>query len=141
MIYIEKKYHFYAGHRNEKLDDKCRNIHGHTYRVTLTLEFNENTKKDGVTLLFSDIDKKMAPLIESLDHSFLMNESDPLYDYLVQYENRTNDNLKINVFPFETSAENLAQYLYDEIKHELELPIAIIELQETDTSTVIYGTK
>jgi hypothetical protein len=40
--------------------------------------------------------------------------------------------------PFETSAENLALYLFSEIYRETKLPIVRIELQETESSTVIY---
>ena len=30
---IEKKYHFYAAHRNKNAGEKCGRIHGHTYNV------------------------------------------------------------------------------------------------------------
>jgi hypothetical protein len=40
--------------------------------------------------------------------------------------------------PFETSAENLAIWLFNRIKSETNLPICRIELAETKSSTVVY---
>ena len=60
---INKKYHFYAGHRNENLDDKCRNLHGHTYYVTMDFDFTEFNQATGITMLFSDIDSIVNPII------------------------------------------------------------------------------
>ena len=44
----------------------------------------------------------------------------------------------IKLLPFETSAENLAIWLFKRIKNEAKLPIQRIELAETKSSTVIY---
>ena len=49
---IEKKYHFYAAHRNKKADEKCGRIHGHTYKVKCIFEFTE--MKDGVETYMVD---------------------------------------------------------------------------------------
>ena len=45
MIQIEKKYHFYAAHRNKNADEKCGRIHGHTYKVICSFKFEEINKK------------------------------------------------------------------------------------------------
>ena len=39
MIKIEKKYYFYAGHRNKQAGEKCGRLHGHTYDVKCIFEF------------------------------------------------------------------------------------------------------
>ena len=56
MIKIEKKYYFYAGHRNKQAGEKCGRLHGHTYDVKCIFEFSE--MKDGVTVLFSGVNNK-----------------------------------------------------------------------------------
>ena len=56
---IEKKYYFYAGHRNKSAGEKCGRPHGHTYDVTCTFRFG--TMENGITMLFSDIDKLVEP--------------------------------------------------------------------------------
>lgn len=35
---IQKDYKFYAAHRNEELQDKCRNLHGHRYGINCFFE-------------------------------------------------------------------------------------------------------
>ena len=89
MIKIEKKYYFYAGHRNKLAGEKCGRLHGHT-------------------------------------------EQDPLCDIL-DFHNEPYRKL-----PFETSAENMAIWIFNRIKNESKLNIKRIELAETKSSTVIY---
>jgi 6-pyruvoyl-tetrahydropterin synthase len=130
IINIEKKYHFYAAHRNKNAGEKCGRIHGHTYDVVCHFKFNE--MKDGVTMLFSDIDKVVEPIIKQYDHHFLLYKHDNLCDIL----NMANE--PYIELPFETSAENMAIFIFNQIKTYL--PIVKIELAETKSSNVIYET-
>ena len=128
MIYIKKKYYFYAGHRNKDAGEKCGRLHGHTYDVVCTFKFTE--MKNGVTMLFSDIDKIAEPIIKYYDHHFLVYDKDPLKELLDL------SNEPYRELPFETSAENMAIWIFNLIAEKL--PIVRIELAETKSSTVIY---
>tara|TARA_R100000935_G_scaffold25396_1_gene45239 strand:- start:2982 stop:3380 length:399 start_codon:yes stop_codon:yes gene_type:complete len=130
MIYIEKKYYFYAGHRNKHAGKKCGRPHGHTYDVVCKFAFNK--MEQGVTMLFSDIDKLVEPIIKEYDHQFLLCKDDPLVKVfeLAGEEYKT--------VPFETSAENMSIWLFNRIKNEAGLPIVKIEFSETKTSKIIY---
>ncbi len=128
MIKIRKKYHFYMGHRNKEAGEKCGRLHGHTYDVVCEFKFTKMT--NGVTMLFSDIDKVAEPIIKEYDHYFALYKNDPLVEVL------NFNNEPIIVLPFETSAENMAIWLFNRIKKEL--PITRIELAETKSSTIIY---
>jgi 6-pyruvoyltetrahydropterin/6-carboxytetrahydropterin synthase len=132
MIQIEKKYHFYAAHRNKNADEKCGRIHGHTYEVKCFFQFDKIDEKSGVTFLFSDIDKLVEPIIKGYCHWFLLYEKDPLCNVLDLA------NEKYLSLPFETSAENMAIWLFTRIKNESKLPLKRIELAETKSSNVIY---
>lgn len=131
---IEKKYHFYAAHRNKGAGEKCGRIHGHTYNVKIWLN-TEEKDSSGVTILFSDIDVKIEPIIKEYDHYFILNQDDKLCEIL----DLANEHYKS--VPFETSLENLCVWFYVRIKNETGLPIFKIELQETKTSKVIYEPK
>lgn len=131
MIRIEKKYHFYAGHRNKNAGEKCGRLHGHTYDVKCLFEFNE--MNNGVTVLFSDIDAKVEPIIKYYDHYFLLFQEDPLCDVLDLLDE------PYRKMPFETSAENMAIWLFNRIKNETGLNIIQIDLAETKSSTVSYA--
>ncbi|QDP48023.1 MAG: putative 6-carboxy-5 6 7 8-tetrahydropterin synthase [Prokaryotic dsDNA virus sp.] len=128
-IKIEKKYHFYAAHRNKEAGEKCGRIHGHTYNIKCIFKFNE--MNNGVTMLFSDIDKIVEPIIKQYDHYFLLFRDDPLCE-LLELANEPYIEL-----PFETSAENMAIWIYNQIKTKL--PIIEIQLGETKTSKIIYN--
>lgn len=125
---IEKKYYFYAAHRNKQAGEKCGRIHGHTYNIVCHFKFDIIT--NGLTMLFSDIDKIAEPIIKQYDHQFLLYKEDVLCDAL----NMLNE--PYVELPFETSAENMAIWIYNQIK--IYLPIIKIEVAETKTSNVIY---
>lgn len=129
-IKIKKKYHFYAAHRNKYADEKCGRIHGHTYYVECTFLMNE-PGIGGVTILFSDIDKIVEPIIKKYDHHLLLHDADNLCKIL--------DNCKepYICLPFDTSAENMAKHLYTTIK-KAGMNIIHLSLQETNTSIVTY---
>lgn len=128
---ILKKYHFYSGHRNKSAGEKCGRLHGHTYDVEITLEFKE--LKNGITMLFSDIDLIIEPIIKQYDHYFLFKDDDPMVE-LFELANEP-----FRTLPFETSAENLAIWIFEIIKKDL--PIIEIKLAETKSSTIIYNGK
>ncbi len=128
---IEKKYYFYAGHRNKTAGEKCSRLHGHTYDVIVKFKFDK--MKDGVTMLFSDIDKLVEPIIKSYDHYLLLHDKDPLCPLL-----EINDEPFIKL-PFETSAENMAIWIFNQIKNETKLNIIEIQFAETKSSKIIYN--
>ena len=132
MITIEKKYHFYAAHRNKEAGEKCGRIHGHTYNVKCHFKFESINENSGVTILFSDIDKLVEPIVKEYCHWLLLYEKDNLCDVL------SLANEPFLKLPFETSAENMVIWLFTRIKNETNLPIFKIELAETKSSNVIY---
>lgn len=131
---IQKKYHFYAAHRNKAGGEKCGRIHGHTYELKCFFEFNK-INQGGITYLFSDIDKLVEPIIKEYCHWFLIYENDPLVSILELA------NEPIKKLPFETSAENMSVWLFNRILRETKLPIIKIELAETKSSNIIYEIK
>ncbi len=127
---IERKYHFYAAHRNKSAGIKCGRLHGHTYDIVVHIQPEKIT--NGIGILFSDIDQKIEPIIKDYDHYLLLDEKDTLCEIL---ELAGEEFIKL---PFETSAENLSIWLFTRIKNETKLPIVKIEFAETKSSNVIY---
>ena len=93
---------------------KCKNIHGHTYRMTLEFEGDINEEM-GWLIDFSDIKKVVKPLVDSVDHK-LLND-------IVGLDNPT--------------CENIAIWFWEKITPSLPL-LSKITLNETTTSGVIY---
>lgn len=132
---IEKQYKFYAAHRNETLNDKCSNLHGHRYGVRCHFE----VERDGdITTLFGDFDAQIEPWLKSeYDHAMLIHEQDSLYETLQMHMARTGETLRLNVFERPTSVENLCHKMFTEIT-AMGFRLAKLEIQETDTSTICY---
>lgn len=132
---IQKEYKFYAAHRNETLSDKCSNIHGHRYG----LRVHFHVERDGdISTLFGDFDAKMEPYLKNnFDHGMLINRNDPLYQTLLDHTERTGESFRLKVIDGPTSVENLAWVMFTEIT-AMGFRLDRIEIQETDTSTIIY---
>jgi 6-pyruvoyltetrahydropterin/6-carboxytetrahydropterin synthase len=132
---IQKRYKFYAAHRNEQLQDKCRNIHGHRYGLTCFFEVERN---GNLTTLFGDFDERIEPLLKNeYDHGMLIHRNDPLYETLRLHTERTGEEFRLKVLDFPTSVENLCFVLFTEIT-SLGFRLNRIEVRETDTSVVDY---
>ena len=122
MFRVSVEETFSSGHALRGYRGKCENVHGHNYRVQVSIE---GPQLDGIGLLvdFTHVKHALRGIIAGLDHQFL-NDLDAF---------------KV-VNP---SAENLAKYFYDETRRGLsELPegadITEVIVWETDTSSAIY---
>src|SRR5579859_5998219 len=73
-----KEYHFEAAHRLPQVPEghKCARMHGHSYRVQVAVTGGVD-EQSGWLLDFYDLDQRVQPLIDALDHRTL-NEVDGL---------------------------------------------------------------
>ena len=113
---IFKNFSFDSAHFLPNVPDghKCKEIHGHTYRLKVILEGNLEENLDCV-VDFAEVKKVIKPIVDSVDHK-LLNDIDGL-------ENPT--------------CEKIAIWLWNNIK--VQLPqLSRIELYETLTSGAIY---
>jgi 6-pyruvoyltetrahydropterin/6-carboxytetrahydropterin synthase len=122
MFQVSVEETFSSGHALRGYKGKCENVHGHNYRVQITLA---GPQLDGIGLLvdFTELKRVLRGIIAVLDHQFLNNL----------------DAFKI-VNP---SAENLAKYFYDETLRQLTtLPagaaITEVTVWETDTASAQF---
>jgi 6-pyruvoyltetrahydropterin/6-carboxytetrahydropterin synthase len=113
---------FAAAHNLRGYKGKCEDLHGHNYKVRVTVEGRE---LDSVGLLYDFVRLKqvISGVIRSLDHRYL-NELSP-FDLL------------------NPSAENIARHIYDESVKQLERApngagIASVTVWETETSAATY---
>ena len=122
MFQVSVEETFSSGHALRGYRGKCENVHGHNYRVQITLAGPE---LDSIGLLvdFTELKRVLRGIIATLDHQFL-NDLDAFK----------------TVNP---SAENLAKYFYDETQRQLTtLPagaaITEVTLWETDTASAQF---
>jgi 6-pyruvoyltetrahydropterin/6-carboxytetrahydropterin synthase len=121
MFEISVDESFAAGHSLRNYRGKCEKVHGHNYKVRVTLE-GETLNAAGLLVDFTELKRVLHAVIERLDHEFL-NDIPP-FDQL------------------NPSAENMAKYFHDEISRglatEAGVRVANVRIWETDTSIATY---
>ncbi|HEV2419516.1 MAG TPA: 6-carboxytetrahydropterin synthase QueD [Terriglobia bacterium] len=120
MFEVSVEYTFAAGHALRNYKGKCENVHGHNYRVQVTVE-GEKLNEAGLLVDFADLKAAIRSLVDRLDHQFL-NDLEPF--------NQVNP-----------SAENLAKHLSDGISPRIEgqgARLRAVTVWETDTSSATY---
>lgn len=108
---VAKEFKWEMGHRLPFHEGLCKNLHGHSYK--LMVEFTGEPDNTGIVIDYYDIKKVIQPLIEKLDHSFLVNSSDKeLIEVLEKLNSR---HVAVD---FETTAENICRYFLKKISSQ-----------------------
>ncbi|WP_454721205.1 MULTISPECIES: 6-carboxytetrahydropterin synthase QueD [Cupriavidus] len=114
QVSITRRLEFDSGHRIPNHGGQCRNIHGHRYRLDLTLSGevlrSAGASDEGMILDFGDI-KALANqhLVDKWDHAFLIHRGDTaLLNFLQSMEGH-----KTVVLDAIPTVENLAQIAFD----------------------------
>jgi len=106
---IAKEFRWEMGHRLPEHFGQCKNIHGHSYKMLV--EFDGELNKDEMIIDYYDVEKIINPIIEKLDHSFMVNKNDKV---VLEFLEKMNS--KKVVVNFQSTAENICLYLLNEIK-------------------------
>ncbi len=118
---IAKEFHWEMGHRLPEHFGKCKNIHGHSYRMIVELEGSIND--NGMILDYFDLKRIVNPIIEQLDHAFMVYEKDK---EIVKFLESMNS--KKVIVGFQSTVENICKYILSEIKKQ-EMPSNIKKLK------------
>jgi 6-pyruvoyltetrahydropterin/6-carboxytetrahydropterin synthase len=109
---------FPAGHALRNYHGKCENVHGHNYRVRVTVQ-GPDVDENGLLIDFAEVKRLVRAVKDRLDHQFL-NDLPP-FDAI------------------NPSAENIAKYFYDEISGRLSTgTLHEVKLWETDVACATY---
>ena len=112
MFAITKSFKFEAAHSLPHLPEghKCRNVHGHSYVVTVEVA-SEELDQDGFVVDYAEISAAVKPVIARLDHQNL------------------NDLMSCR-----TTAENIAAWLF----HEIPVRLRSVTVKETQNTSATY---
>ncbi len=140
MIYITKIFSFEAAHALKDYNGACANIHGHSYRLEVSIAPRTDSvaiEEDGMVWDFNNLKKVVREtLLNRFDHSLLLNSSSDtsLLETLKGHFE------KVLLLPFQPTSENLVQHFASLLKTSLpkHLRLKRIVLYETATSFVTY---
>jgi len=136
-IRVTKRFHFEMAHALHGYDGLCRNIHGHSYNLEITIYGNvfrsPGDPKDGMVMDFHELKMLVKTHVtEKLDHALMVNR---LIDHR-HLEALQLTTSRILVVDFQPTTENILQYIADMLKPLLPEGVTLysIRLYETITS-------
>lgn len=137
-IRITKQFSFETGHALYGYDGKCKNVHGHSYKLSVTVIGTPITQRDnvkfGMVIDFGDLKKIVKEeIVDVFDHATVFNETTPHIELANELKSRGHDVILVNYQP---TSENMVIDFATKIKNRLPDSISLfsLRLQETETS-------
>ena len=137
MITVTKTVKFDAAHVLTNHQGLCKNLHGHTYRVDVSVTQPEGDDRDMV-IDFKDLKALATEVIcDRFDHAFIYNtESAGEREIAAVVEK---NGMRTVAIPFRSTAENLAKMFYSDLKPHLP-GLSSVRVWETAESCAEYRT-
>ena len=137
-IRIAKQFSFETGHALYGYDGKCKNVHGHSYRLDVTVigvPISETSNvKYGMVIDFSDLKKIVKEeIVDVFDHATVFNKNTPHVELARELDSRGHNVLLVDYQP---TSEMMVIDFAEKIKNRLPKNIKLfaLKLQETATS-------
>lgn len=137
-IRITKQFNFETGHALYGYDGKCKNVHGHSYKLSVTVigqPISDNTHvKYGMVIDFSDLKKIVKEeVVDVFDHATVFNKNTPHVELAEELKNRGHHVILVDYQP---TSEMMVIDFAEKIKQRLPKNISLfsLRLQETETS-------
>ena len=137
-IRVTKQFDFETGHALYGYDGKCRNVHGHSYKLSVTvigtpIQDNEHVKF-GMVIDFKDLKKIVKEeIVDIFDHATVFNRNTPHVELAHELESRGHSVILVDYQP--TSEMMLVDFAA-KINSKIPNSIALhsLRLQETGSS-------
>lgn len=131
MFIITKEVYFCYGHRLMNHPGKCRHLHGHSVKASISIK-QEQLNEQSMVCDFADVRDCVESYIDNvLDHNFLLHKKDPIIPLLEAQNERF---LVIDEHP---TAEVLSKMIYEYVKQQ-GFNVEQVVLWETASANACY---
>lgn len=137
-IRITKQFSFETGHALYGYDGKCKNVHGHSYKLFVTVIGTPITDTDhvklGMVIDFGDLKKMVKKeIVDKFDHATVFNKNTPHVELASELESRGHEVILVDYQP---TSENMVIDFAKKIVKNLpdHINLHSLKLQETDSS-------
>ncbi|MBS9461406.1 6-carboxytetrahydropterin synthase [Flagellimonas sp. 389] len=137
-IRITKQFSFETGHALYGYDGKCRNVHGHSYKLSVTVIGTPITDtahvKLGMVVDFGDLKKIVKEeIVDKFDHATVFNKNTPHVELAKELSERGHN---VILADYQPTSENMVIDFAEKIKKRLpeDVRLHAVKLQETETS-------
>lgn len=150
MYTATKEFNFAMSHRLEEHKGLCNNVHGHNYKLLVTvsrkkdelIKKSENISSAEMITDFTDLKNMVNEIIvDKFDHAFVYNENDKISQKIANFLISLIGQ-KVLPLPCRTTAEAMSQWIYFELNEQfksLDIECDHIKLYETDKSIAEYN--
>ena len=137
-IRITKQFSFETGHALYGYDGKCKNVHGHSYKLSVTVfgkPIADNTNvKFGMVIDFSDLKKIVKEeIVNVFDHATVFNKNTPHVELAHELQIRGHNVILVDYQP---TTEMMLVDFAEKINAKIPKTISLhsLRLQETGSS-------
>lgn len=135
-IRITKHFDFESAHALYGYDGKCKNIHGHSYHIYVTVIgtpiLDDTHPKNGMVMDFGDLKVIVKrEIVEKFDHAVVLNENSPhkkLADTINDYSH------KVVLVPYQPTSENMLMDFAERIQSQLPQNVSLHSLKLYETA-------
>ena len=136
-IRITKEFTFETGHALHGYDGLCKNVHGHSYKLAVTLIGTPiddvAAVKNGMLIDFSDLKKIVKrEIVDRFDHSTVLNITTPHKELADEMENRGHKVVRVDYQP---TCELMLVDFAAKIKDKLPASVTLYSLRLRETGT------
>ena len=137
-IRITKRFSFEAGHALYGYDGKCKNLHGHSYKLSVTVVGSPITDKTnpkfGMVIDFTDLKRiVIEEIIDKFDHSTIFNKNTPHIKLAKTLKDEGHNVLLVDYQPTtECMITDFAKKITERLPNNIKL--SSLKLQETESS-------
>ena len=134
VVRITKEFKFEMAHALYGYDGLCANIHGHSYKLWVTVKGevkNENGHtKDGMLMDFTDLKSIVKPeIVDKYDHSLVLNANSPHADLDLSAFN------KVYYLNYQPTSENLVLDFSNFIQKQLPDGVDLLKVVLSETAS------
>ena len=136
-IRLTKEFSFESAHALDGYDGLCREIHGHSYRLFVTIKgepvSEEGDPKLGMVMDFGDLKRIVnSEVVDRLDHSFVLRDSSQNTELLNALGNKFN---KIVLVDYQPTCENMLADFAERLQKALPVGVELHSLRLHETAT------
>jgi len=126
-IRITKQFNFETGHALYGYDGKCKNVHGHSYKLSVTVIGKPITDtsnvKYGMVIDFSDLKKIVTEeIVDQFDHATVFNQNTPHIELAKELSSRGHHVILVDYQPTsENMVIDFAKKITDRLPSQIQL--------------------
>ena len=136
-IRLTKEFSFESAHALDGYDGLCREIHGHSYRLFVTVVGEpsqcESDPKLGMVMDFGDLKRIVnSEIVDRLDHSFVLRDSEQNAELREVLETKFK---KVVLVDYQPTCENMLADFAERLQRALPANVQLYSLRLHETAT------